>query len=805
MKCWIGSSPRDGAATDVSRIFALASAGRFRVELPPAAVIARRGAFALWLAAALLPGAARGATLAVPAPWPTVRAAVDAAASGDTILIAPGIHPGGVFIRNKVLTIASWFIFTGDTSYVSQTVIDSVVGTPCATGCAGNAVLEFKDASGSRVIGLTVQHGEDGVRSHSVVEIAFCRIIENADGIDYQSGSGGPIRNSLFAWNTDDGVDINGRTTVQVVGNLMLQNHQDGVEFRLYPYTGPTLTCEFTGNLLIQNRGDGIQLIDYPDTSDRVVRIQHNYFRGNGDASIGCMGDGITSEDFSGAPIPERVYLVNNTFHGTRYGMVGGANVIALNNLFVDTQHSALRRVGGNSIASYSLFWNNELDWEDSNVDLQHMLHADPEIDPLGMIDDDSPALDAGTASFDWQGETVLDLPPAAYVGGAPDIGAFERGGVFPTGNTPPVVDAGADRTVAQNAATLLDATVSDDWLPNPTTLDVTWTVVSGPDSVSLQDCHAVDTWGTFPVAGDYVLRLTACDGALDGIDSVRITVQPGPPPGALTVERRIGAGSDDQEEQASGVISPNTNDLELVIGPTVQKVGLRFTEIDLPPGSVITRAWIQFEADEVQSDITSLVIQGQADDDPPTFTFDPFNVSSRARTASSVTWTPVPWTRVGAQTADERTPDLSALVQEIVNRPGWAGGNAMAFIISGSGHRTARSWEGNPSGAALLHIEATAQVTGVGDPPRSGPVLRGVVPNPSRGTMRVDLSLADGPPATLELIDLAGRRVASRDLASLGIGNHSVELRETLPVGVYFIRLAQARVARVMKVAIVK
>ncbi|HKQ59445.1 MAG TPA: right-handed parallel beta-helix repeat-containing protein [Candidatus Eisenbacteria bacterium] len=756
------------------------------------------------LAAAFGPGAAWSATLAVPGQWPTVRAAVDTAATGDTILIAPGVHPGGVYIKSKVLTLASWFILTGDTSYVSQTVIDSVVGAPCTIGCAGNAVLEFKDADGSRVVGLTLQHGEDGVRSHSVVDIAFCRIIRNADGIDYQSGSGGLIRNSLFAWNTDDGVDINGRTTVQVIGNLMYQNHQDGVEFRLYPYTGPPLLCEFAGNLMIENHGDGLQLIDYPDTSSRVVRIEHNYFRGNGDASIGCL-EGITSENFSGAPIPERVYLINNTFHGTRYGFVGGANVIGLNNLFVDTQQSALRRVGGNSINAYDLFWDNETNYEDSNLDWPNLLYNNPDIGPGGALDEDSPAIDAGTAFYQWQGETVLDLPPSAYVGSAPDIGAFERGGVFPTGNTPPVVDAGADRTVALNVATLLDATVFDDWLPNPVTLDVTWTMVSGPDSVTFQDCHAVDTWGTFAVAGDYVLRLTACDGALDGIDSVHITVQPGPPPGALTVERRIDAASDDQEEQASGIISPNTNDLELVIGPTVQKVGLRFTEINIPPGSVITRAWIQFEADEVQTDPTTLFVQAQAADNPPTFTFDPFNVSSRARTVSEVTWTPLPWLRVGAQTSDERTPDLSALVQEIVNRPGWAGGNAMAFIISGSGHRTARSWEGKPSGAALLHIEATAQVTGVGDPPRSGPLLRGVFPNPSRGTMRVDLSLADGPPATLDLIDLAGRRVTTRDLASFGGGNHSVELREALPVGVYFIRLAQARQARVMKVAIIK
>ena len=42
------------------------------------------------------------------------------------------------------------------------------------------------------------------------------------------------------------------------------------------------------------------------------------------------------------------------------------------------------------------------------------------------------------------------------------------------------------------------------------------------------------------------------------------------------------------------------------------------------------------------------------------------------------------------------------------MNRPGWASGNALALIVTGSGtgKRTARSFNGNPAGAALLHVE---------------------------------------------------------------------------------------------------
>ena len=53
-------------------------------------------------------------------------------------------------------------------------------------------------------------------------------------------------------------------------------------------------------------------------------------------------------------------------------------------------------------------------------------------------------------------------------------------------------------------------------------------------------------------------------------------------------------------------------------------------------------------------------------------------------------------------------TPDLGAVVQEIVSRPGWAAGNAVVLIVSGTGHRTARAYDGKPAGAPVLHLEYT-------------------------------------------------------------------------------------------------
>ncbi|MBA1143047.1 hypothetical protein [Mesorhizobium neociceri] len=178
--------------------------------------------------------------------------------------------------------------------------------------------------------------------------------------------------------------------------------------------------------------------------------------------------------------------------------------------------------------------------------------------------------------------------------------------------------------------------------------------------------------------------------------------------------ETRVASAGDDVEQKGSGAISTNTNDLELGYdSSTRQTVGIRFTGIDIPQGAIITSAYIQFQANEVKTGATSLLIKGEDGDDASAFTSVSFNVSSRATTDASAAWTPDPWTTVGAHGLAERSPDLSTIVQEIVNRSGWAALNDMAFIVTGTGTRTADSYEYSPTGAPLLHIEYLLPASG--------------------------------------------------------------------------------------------
>lgn len=196
--------------------------------------------------------------------------------------------------------------------------------------------------------------------------------------------------------------------------------------------------------------------------------------------------------------------------------------------------------------------------------------------------------------------------------------------------------------------------------------------------------------------------------------DSANAPKAPAVAASTVALNIRVAASTDDAEESSSGTINLSSGDLELVHEATDQKVGMRFRSVTVPKGATISNAWIQFTADEAQSETTSLIFQGQAADNGPSFTTTSGNVSSRPRTTAGVSWNPVAsWTTIGQAGSAQQTPNLASVVQEIVNRTNWASGNAIVIVVTGSGHRTAESYEGSSSKAPLLHVEYTSTTTG--------------------------------------------------------------------------------------------
>jgi hypothetical protein len=134
------------------------------------------------------------------------------------------------------------------------------------------------------------------------------------------------------------------------------------------------------------------------------------------------------------------------------------------------------------------------------------------------------------TAAIDQAGvlADVVDDYDGQTRGSAPDIGADESNPGTPT-NQAPVVDAGLDQAITlPNNVVNLDGTVTDDGLPNPpAAVTTTWSMVSGPGTVTFGNIYAVDTTATFSTAGTYVLQLQAYDGELYATDTCTVIVNP--------------------------------------------------------------------------------------------------------------------------------------------------------------------------------------------------------------------------------------------------------------------------------------
>lgn len=142
------------------------------------------------------------------------------------------------------------------------------------------------------------------------------------------------------------------------------------------------------------------------------------------------------------------------------------------------------------------------------------------------------------------------------------------------------------------------------------------------------------------------------------------------------------------------------------------QVIGVRFTDIGIPQGATVTSARIEFvaAADSGADTVAPILeIHGHLIDDAPTFANSGQKIDGRPKTATSVAWqgADLPaW----IQNTPYQTPDLSAIVQEIVDQPGWCGNNALSFQVAtvqgDPDARVAHSSDGSSSFSPLLIID---------------------------------------------------------------------------------------------------
>lgn len=133
--------------------------------------------------------------------------------------------------------------------------------------------------------------------------------------------------------------------------------------------------------------------------------------------------------------------------------------------------------------------------------------------------------------------------------------------------------------------------------------------------------------------------------------------------------------------------------------GSTEQTTAIRFQGINIPQGVTVNSAALVLTPQNTDSTASTWTIKAEKTTNSPALAATNGNLSGRTGTTAEVSWT------VPAMTADSAitSPDLTSILQELVDDGGWCGGNAITLIITGDGTRQIKSYEQASSAAPKL------------------------------------------------------------------------------------------------------
>jgi parallel beta-helix repeat protein len=157
-----------------------------------------------------------------------------------------------------------------------------------------------------------------------------------------------------------------------------------------------------------------------------------------------------------------------------------------------------------------------------------------------------------------------------------------------------------------------------------------------------------------------------------------------------LVIERELGASADD----ADTCTSCNEVHLGLLGGP--QTGGFRFEDVRVQPGTALDSAALIVPTDGTYTNPLQLRLWGEALVAPPPY--GPGSLpSNRPKTSASVAW---PVTNTWQYLEWHATPDVAALLAEVLAQPGWSFGGEVAIDVTddgSSGHRRVWAFDRDP------------------------------------------------------------------------------------------------------------
>jgi hypothetical protein len=325
----------------------------------------------------------------IPDDYNTIQEGVDVSTNGDTVLVQPGTYVENINFNGHNIVLGSLFLTTGDTSYISQTIID---------GGYDDVVVTFDndESDPCMITGFTIQNGwllyydiipVGGILCHYSNPLICNNIIINNLGCGIAcDNASATIRDNIISYN--EGMSGGGIFCIEsgefiITNNLISNNIATGyLEIMggggIYGWhTSMTIGNNIIINNQAESDGGGVMLFETPHLVHHNLIAVNQAYRGGG---IACFNSSGT--------------MNNNTITGNFADSAGG---IAAED---------------DSGISYIDFFNNIL-WADSSLDLNYeILSFNVELDVSycdigdslwtgdGNISEDPLFIDPGNGDF---------------------------------------------------------------------------------------------------------------------------------------------------------------------------------------------------------------------------------------------------------------------------------------------------------------------------------------------------------------------------------------------------------------------